>query len=96
MGDTIGNMLKSAFDLRRLGTKQGWLNSPFLDPGGLVFKPEDPGGPKPPPPADAEAAAVRERERRRLATAGSRSIFSGRRSEALSGAIGRTNLGGTA
>lgn len=97
MGDTIGKMLKSAIspftNPKKFFTKDGILNSPFIDPGQLVFTPKDPGGPKNMPTEDAAAAATREQERRRLATSGSQTTFSGRRSDALSASIGKRYLG---
>lgn len=101
LGDTVSKMLRSATMIFRkpkdFFTKDGILNSPFIDPGQFVFTPKEK---QPRPPTDQQAvaasAAARENERRRLASSGSQTTYSGRRSDALSASIGKRNLGGAA
>lgn len=108
MGDSISRIVKSA----TVDVFKGWknpkklfsrggagslLNSPLIDPGGLIFTPKEK---QPRPPTDekavADSAMARENERRRLASSGSQTTYSGRRSDALSASIGKRNLGGSA
>ncbi|TAL41667.1 MAG: hypothetical protein EPN91_10105 [Salinibacterium sp.] len=99
MGDLVKNSIQSFTSIygKKFWTDPKAAAQTILDPGHFLIKnkAESP-RPKPDAQSVADAATARERERRRLATGGSTTTYSGRRSDALSASIGKRMLGGAA